>query len=131
MSIKEIKQYVDEQLKSSRENNAKIIKHEIESGKIGGRYCLEGGGPNVYYVVAATSTDEDYYWVCIDKRRNVRFSSCVGRMDPVADQGLDFSILDYLIKHDPKSIYERVIDYINSTGSDYLFTKINIGGKLY
>lgn len=128
--VQEIKKWVDIDLNSPNENNATIIKSDIESGRVGGRYCLECGGPNVYYVVAATSTDEDYYWVCIDKRMNMKFSSCVGRMDPI-DPDINFSVLDYLIKHDPKSIYDKVVNFINSTGTDYLFTKINIGGKLY
>lgn len=128
--IQEIKKWVDANLNSPNENNAKLIKSDIESGEVGGRYCRYACGKDQYYVVCATSTDEDYYWVGLDQQRNVHFSSCVGRMDPI-EPNINFSVLDYLIKYDPKSIYDKVVDFINSTGTDYLFTKINIGGKLY
>lgn len=125
-----IKTHIQVCLEMDRDNNLKLIKDEIESGKYGGKYVNENG--RHYYIVAACSTVEDYYWVRINKDREIGFSSCVGNPGEILDEApADMSVLDYLMKIDPQEIVDDVKRYIESTGHDVLFTKVNINGILY
>ena len=113
-----------------RENNLKLIKAEIENGKFGGQYVNENG--RHYYVVAACSTIEDYYWVRINKNREIQFSSCVGNPGDIMNEvPSDMLMLEYLLKWEPKDVAKKLYEYVESTGHDMLFTKVNIKGKLY
>ena len=125
-----IRHHIEEQLSMNRDNNLKSIKADIENGKFGGQYVNENG--RHYYVVAACSTIEDYYWVRINKDREIQFSSCVGVPGEVlSETPADMSVLDYLLKWEAKDVAKKVYTYIESTGNDVLFTKVNIKGKLY
>lgn len=125
-----IRHHIEEQLSMNRGNNLKQIKHEIEDGIFGGQYVNENG--RHYYVVAACSTIEDYYWVRINKDREIQFSSCVGVPGEVlSETPADMSVLDYLLKWEAEDVAKKVYTYIESTGNDVLFTKVNIKGKLY
>lgn len=125
-----IRHHIEEQLSMSRDNNLKQIKQEIENGKFGGQYVNENG--RHYYVVAACSTIEDYYWVRINKDREIQFSSCVGNPGVlISEAPADMSVLDYLLKWEPEDVAKKVYEYVESTGHDMLFTKVNIKGKLY
>lgn len=128
--IKAIKEHIKEMLNMDRDNNLKLIKDEIENGKFGGQYVNENG--RHYYVVAACSTVEDYYWVRINKDREIGFSSCVGNPGEILDNApADMSVLDYLIRWEGDDVAKKVYEYIDSTGHDVLFTKVNVNGKLY
>lgn len=128
--IKTIKEHIGAMLNMDRDNNLKFIKDEVESGKYGGQYVNDGGIH--YYVVAACSTVEDYYWVRINKDREIGFSSCVGNPGEVMDEvPEDMSVLDYLIRWEGDEVANKVKEYIDSTGHDVLFTKVNVNGKLY
>jgi hypothetical protein len=128
--IEGIKAHIEEQLSMNRDNNLKSIKDDIENGKFGGQYVNENG--RHYYVVAACSTIEDYYWVRINKDREIQFSSCVGVPGEVlSETPADMSVLDYLLKWEAEDVAKKVYTYIESTGKDVLFTKVNIKGKLY
>ena len=125
-----IRHHIEEQLSMNRDNNLKSIKADIENGKFGGQYVNENG--RHYYVVAACSTIEDYYWVRINKDREIQFSSCVGVPGEVLSEiPADMSVLDYLLKWEAEDVAKKVYSYIESTGKDMLFTKVNIKGKLY
>ena len=125
-----IRHHIEEQLSMDRDNNLKQIKDEIENGKFGGQYVNENG--RHYYVVAACSTIEDYYWVRINKDREIQFSSCVGVPGEVlSEPPADMTVLDYLLKWEAEDVAKKVYEYIESTGHDMLFTKVNIKGKLY
>ena len=128
--IEGIKAHIQEQLSMNMDNNLKSIKDDIENGKFGGQYVNENG--RHYYVVAACSTIEDYYWVRINKDREIQFSSCVGVPGEVlSETPADMSVLDYLLKWEAEDVAKKVYTYIESTGKDVLFTKVNIKGKLY
>jgi hypothetical protein len=128
--IEIIREHIEEQLSMNKDNNLKSIKREIEDGVFGGQYVNENG--RHYYVVAACSTIEDYYWVRINKDREIQFSSCVGNPGEVMNEvPADMSVLDYLLKWEPEDVAKKVYEYIKSTGHDMLFTKVNIKGKLY
>ena len=130
VDIKErVKNHITEQLSMDRDNNLKLIKNEIEGGLYGGRYCKDG--LTTYYIVGATATDEDYYYIGIAMDRTIHFLSAVAWLDVVNDEDNNFSVLKYLIKHEPETIVKDIKRYIESTRADVLFTKININGKLY
>ena len=124
-----ISEHIAQCLSAEGTNNMKQIKDEIEYSVYGGKYCTDG--TNVFYIVGATSTDEDYYYIGIDKFRTIKFLSCVACLKVVDEYNINFSVLDYLIKHEPETIAADVKRYINSIDTDVLFTKININGKLY
>lgn len=128
--IKAIKDHIEECLAMTGDNNLKQIKQEIEDGTFGGQYVNENG--RHYYVVAACSTIEDYYWVRINRDREIQFSSCVGVPGEVlSETPADMSVLDYLLRWEAEDVAKKVYSYIGSTGHDMLFTKVNIKGKLY
>ena len=123
--IKAIKDHIEECLAMTGDNNLKQIKQEIEDGTFGGQYVNENG--RHYYVVAACSTIEDYYWVRINRNREIQFSSCVGVPGEVLSEiPADMSVLDYLLTWEAEDVAKKVYSYIDSTGHDMLFTKVNI-----
>lgn len=133
--IKAIKDHIELQLNMERENNLKAIKQDIEdpdngSHGYGGKYIKSHG--KYYLVVAACSTIEDYYYVLVDKDRCKSFSSCVGSPGDIIDYvPAEMSIVQYLIENEPKDFAANIKRYIDSTGHDVLFTKINLSGTLY
>ena len=130
--IKAIKDHIELQLNMERENNLKLIKQEIEdpNNGYGGKYINSNG--KYYLVVAACSTIEDYYYVLVDKDRYKSFSSCVGSPGDIIDYvPAEMSIVQYLIENEPKDFAENIKRYVNNTGHDVLFTKINLLGTLY
>lgn len=129
--IEDIKKHIKEQLEMERDNNLKLIKKEIEEGEIGGHYCKSIN--DVFYVVAATSTIEDYYYVVINRDREIKFISCVGSLEVLNEipPTTDMYVLDYLIRFDGEEIANDVKQYIEKTKTDVLFTKVNVNGKLY
>lgn len=128
--IKAIKEHISVMLNMDRDNNLKLIKEDIEGGEYGGKYVNDGG--KHYYIVAACSTIEDYYWVRINKDREISFDSCVGNPGKVMNEvPADMSVLDYLIRWEGDEVASKVKEYVDSTGHDVLFTKVNVNGTLY
>lgn len=111
-------------------DNKTEIRNEIENGILGGRWCKDCTG-SIYYVVAAVETDEDYYYVGIDKDRKINFLSCVGNIEVIDDYShLNTRVIGYLIRFEHETIVRDVKRYI-ATIKDELFTKIRIEDKLY
>jgi len=82
-TIPSIKEHIEKQLNSSSVNNLKIIKEEIETGKIGGKWC-ENDTKEVGFIVGAVSTIEDYYYVALTPETyKVQYWSCVGDVKPI------------------------------------------------
>lgn len=124
-----ISEHIKDSLEMERNNNLKDIKAEIEQGKYGGVYVRSCG--KCYYVVGATSTTEDYYYVCLNNDRDLHFISCVGKLDVLEEPPINMSILDWLIQHEPDYLAEHVKEEIDKLKTDVLFTKVNINGTLY
>lgn len=81
-TIFSIKEHIEKQLNSFSTNNLKIIKEEIENGKIGGRWCTDGS--KIGLIVGAVSTIEDYYYVVLTPETyKVQYWSCVGNVKPI------------------------------------------------
>ena len=125
-----IMDHIREQLDMSRNNNLKDIKAEIENGNIGGRYCMNAAG-NIVYVVGACATIEDYYYVVVNKDREILFESCIGEMTPSGTHPNNYSVLDWLIKFEPGDMAADIIRYMQGRDSEVMFTKVNINGVLY
>lgn len=125
-----IKKRIDSQLANKTENNMQLIKKEIEK-KCGGYFELSSGG-DIGYIVGASSTLEDYYYVYIDKLNNIGFQSCVGKIKYLGKNmpNNDFSVVDWLIKHDPNSLVIKIKNVLQRN-PDVLFTSIYINGKKY
>lgn len=125
-----IRTHVKVCLEMDRDNNLKNIKKEIEEGVLGGRYVYDVTG-NYYYIVGASSTAEDYYYIAINEDREIHFLSCVGKLNVVDTLPPGMTTLDYLIRLDPQEIADDVKRYVNSTGKDVMFTKLIINGLQY
>lgn len=125
-----IKKHIDSQLANKTENNMQLIKKEIEK-KRGGYFELFSGG-DIGYIVGASSTLEDYYYVYIDKSNKICFQSCVGKIKYIGKNmpNNDFSVVDWLIKHDPKSLVIKIKNVLQRN-PDVLFTSIYLNGKRY
>lgn len=82
-TIPSIKEHIEKQLNSSSTNNLKIVKEEIETGKIGGKWC-ENDTKEVGFIVGAVATIEDYYYVSLTPETyKVQYWSCVGDVKPI------------------------------------------------
>lgn len=129
--IKEaIKRDIIKGLNSSKDNNIILIKKFVD--KNGGNYILTPSN-EVAYLVGASSTNEDYYYVVINKNLKVEFITCVAHIEVIDIKDLesnDFYILDYIIKNNPEHLVDIVKNTLNET-IDVLFSGIYINNVMY
>lgn len=121
-TIPSIKEHIEKQLNSSSVNNLKIIKEEIESGKIGGKWC-ENDTKEIGFIVGAVSTIEDYYYIALTPETyKVQYWSCVGDVKPINHEN------EYgFEKMFPKALKALVEDQLEKDGKvQVLFTKLMI-----
>ena len=121
-TIPSIEEHIEKQLNSSSVNNLKIIKEEIETGKIGGKWC-ENDTKEIGFIVGAVSTIEDYYYVSLTPETyKVQYWSCVGNVKPINHEN------EYgFEKMFPKSLKALVEDQLEKDGNvQVLFTKLMI-----
>ena len=125
MSKQDIQEHINKQLSMERDNNLKQIKKEVEE-TLGGKFVTDGS--EIYYLVGACATHEDYYYVCLDKRGNIRFLSCVGRLEIVDDVfKTDCSYLYNKIRtQERNSLINHIKNTIDKSEIDVLFTPIYI-----
>ena len=67
----------------------------------------------------------------LDKDRKLRFLSCVGEIELIDEIPADFSVLMYLVSHDPNSLVQYIRNRIDTSKVDVLFTPIIINNKHY
>lgn len=129
--IKEaIKRDIIKGLNSHKDNNIILIKKFVD--KNGGKYILTPSN-EVAYLVGASSTNEDYYYVVINKNLKVEFITCVAHIEVIDIKDLepnDFYILDYIIKNNPEHLVDIVKNTLNET-IDVLFSGIYINNVMY
>lgn len=129
--IKEaIKRDIIKGLNSRKDNNIILIKKFVD--KNGGKYILTPSN-EVAYLVGASSTNEDYYYVVINKNLKVEFITCVAHIEVIDIKDLepnDFYILDYIIKNNPEHLVDIVKNTLNET-IDVLFSGIYINNVMY
>ena len=103
-------------------NTYSIMKKEIE--KYGGKIVSFGTNDDGL-LVGATTTDEDLYWIYIDKDFEVHLSSAVGGFKVIENPDDSFKTLLHGAQSEPENIAlivnERVEDSI-----DYIFTGLKI-----
>lgn len=129
MTKDDIAKHIEEMKNSPKENNLKLIYNDVL--KMGGNVIREYNSTQCYYLVGAVSTHEDYYYVVLDKDRKLRFLTCVGKIELVDEIPADFSVLLYLVSHDPISLVQYIRKTIDTSKVDVLFTPIIINNKRY
>lgn len=129
MTKDDIVKHIEEMKSSPSENNLKLIYNEVI--EMGGNVIREYNSTQCYYLVGAVSTHEDYYYVVLDKDRKLRFLTCVGKIELVDEIPADFSVLLYLVSHDPISLVQYIRNKIDTSKVDVLFTPIIINNKRY
>lgn len=129
MTKDDIVKHIEEMKNSPKENNLKLIYNDVL--KMGGNIIREYNSTKCYYLVGAVSTHEDYYYVVLDKDRKLRFLTCVGKIELVDEIPADFSVLLYLVSHDPISLVQYIRKTIDTSKVDVLFTPIIINNKRY
>ena len=129
MTKDDIVKHIEEKKNSPKENNLKLIYNDVL--KMGGNVIREYNSTQCYYLVGAVSTHEDYYYVVLDKDRKLRFLTCVGKIELVDEIPADFSVLLYLVSHDPISLVQYIRNTIDTSKVDVLFTPIIINNKHY
>lgn len=112
-----------EEVKKDPKSNYNIIVNEVN--RDGGKY-IKFDNDDIGFLICATSTIEDYYYMYMDKDRNIKMSSCVGGYEiiesPETIQNL--SVLNYIRKHDKMYIKEKITRYIKNLKYDKVITNI-------
>ena len=112
-----------EEVKKDPKSNYNIIVNEVN--RDGGKY-IKFDNDDIGFLICATSTIEDYYYMYMDKDRNIKMSSCVGGYEiiesPETIQNL--SVLSYIRKHDKMYIKEKITRYIKNLKYDNVITNI-------
>lgn len=99
-------------------SNAAQIYAEIE--EIGGTVCTDGYG--YFFLVGAVATEEDYYYVVIDKDDEIRYLSCVGGIKQSTDRSMNI-IFENHIKFCGLELKEKVDESIEK-GDHVLITRL-------
>lgn len=83
---KEIKICLKEALTSEDSTNAKLIREELKEDK--GKIVSFDEGKTYSMLVCAVSSDEDYYYLSIDKKMKTHYCSCVGKYQIIDDESV-------------------------------------------
>ena len=129
MTKDDIIKHIEEMKSSTSENNLKRIYNKVIN--MGGNLIIEYNSAQCYYLVGAVSTHEDYYYVVLDKDRELRFLTCAGKIELADDIPAGFYALMYLVSHDPISLVQYIRNTIDTSKVDVLFTPIIINNKQY
>ena len=75
---------IDESKKSEEDNNLKLIVNELKKdcGKIVSFY----GDNTPLLLICAVSTEEDYYYVCLEKNMRFHYETCVSKYSIIDDE---------------------------------------------
>ena len=108
---------------SDKKNNYHLIIEEVE--RDGGKYISFGNkSEDMGFLIGASATIEDYYWVYMNRYRKICFSSCVGGYKIIDEIPAEFSVLDYMRKHDKKSIKTIIDNFIKNMKYDKMITNV-------
>lgn len=130
MSKQDIQEHINKQLSMERDNNLKQIKKEVEE-TLGGKFITDGS--EIYYLVGACATHEDYYYVCLNSKNQIRFLTCVGHVDfinEICPNGFEY-LISIIRGNNPELVVEHVKNIINNSEIDVLFTPIIIENIKY
>lgn len=119
-----LKKNVEQVIKSHGDDNDtySMMKEKIE--KYGGKVVsFETNDDGL--LVGATTTDEDLYWVYVDKDFKVHVSSAVGGFKVVENPDDSFNNLLHVAQNEPENIAHLINERVEDT-IDYIFTDIKI-----
>ncbi len=119
---KEIHQCINEALESKETNNAKLISEELKDDKY--KIVSFDGDNNVSMLICAVSSDEDYYYVSIDRNMKIHYDSCVGKYHIVDDDKVINEYNQWL--NENKVEIQNEIDKAVYQGFDVPFTNCTI-----
>ena len=117
---------LDKSLEVSKKNpksNYNLIVNEVNMD--GGKY-IKFDNDDIGFLICATSTIEDYYYMYMDKDKNIKMSSCVGGYKVLKSSEIpqNLSVLSYIRKHDKLYIKEIITRYVKNMRYDKVITKI-------
>ena len=122
------KQHASSQINSDQDNNLKLIKRELEN-KYGGSFISFHNSQPVYCICAVDSED-DYYWVGINKDYKLKYFTCCGNPTILKKIPEELYTFNLELKDDPESIL-KIINEELSKVSDFPFTDIYLGDNVY
>lgn len=99
-----------------------IMKKEIE--EYGGKIVSFGTNDDGL-LVGATITDEDLYWIYVDKDFKVHFSSAVGGFKVIENPDNSYKSLLYVANNEPENIIHLVNNNVKDS-IDYIFTGLKV-----
>lgn len=121
----QIIKHIREELSAQGNNNLKTIKSCLKT--LGGKFVTDGY--RIGYLVGATATYDDYYYVLLNKDCRVFFISCVGQINETNKNEVDlteFKQLITLIQNEPYELKQSIEEYMKSC-DDIFFTPLYIG----
>ena len=77
------------------------------------------------YLLGASATENDYYYILIDNNLKIQFVSAICKIERCENPGPEYNVLDYILKTDPQSLYPRISKAL-SIVKDILITPIYI-----
>ena len=119
-----LKKSVEQVIKSHGDDNDtySMMKEKIE--KYGGKVVsFETNDDGL--LVGATTTDEDLYWVYVDKDFKVHLSSSVGGFKVIENPDDSFNNLLHVAQNEPENIAHLINERVEDT-IDYIFTGLKI-----
>ena len=119
-----LKKNVEQVIKSHGDDNDtySMMKEKIE--KYGGKVVsFETNDDGL--LVGATITDEDLYWVYVDKDFKVHVSSAVGGFKVVENPDDSFNNLLHVAQNEPENIAHLINESVEDT-IDYIFAGLKI-----
>ncbi len=112
-----------EDARKNKKSNYNVIVNEVNMD--GGKY-IKFDNNDIGFLICATSTIEDYYYVYMDKDKNIKMSSCVGGYEVIKPSEIpqNLAVLSYIRKHDKLYIKEIITRYVKNLKYDKVITKI-------
>ena len=112
-----------EDVKKDPNSNYNIIVNEVN--RDGGKY-IKFDNDDIGFLICATSTIEDYYYMYMDKDRNIKMSSCIGGYEIIESSETirNLSVLSYIRIHDNMYMKEKIKQYIKNLKYDKVITNI-------
>ena len=111
---------IDESKKSEEDNNLKLIVNELKEdcGKIVSFY----GDNTPLLLICAVSTEEDYYYVCLEKNMRFHYETCVSKYSIIDDEKIITEMKEWKkenINEIRNAIYKAVFEQFDVPFTDF------------
>lgn len=118
---KEIQDWIND-LKSKKPQEFERYREHLE--KDGGKIIYEKYNNTYQAFIGVAASDEDFYWVCIDRKGKLTYHTCVGYLDFITEKddktGYEYKLLKEYIKKNKENIKE----ILKNTKYDIIFDTI-------